>query len=1207
MKNIVPDLAHAAFSDVKQAKEISIEFSLFKDAYSVHYGEVWKGNLETFSEYLTEEGKIVCKDKRAAPTVTQAISSDGHRSDSSCARITMLFCDADSVGEWDILLAYLDAIGAAYVAHRSSSDAAATADKPSVPKWHLFIPITTPLVPKGENWKQDIYEPQYGWICGVLSEIGRLSIREDCPLKERKYGFDHSIANLIQPAFVGRRIGVHAPNRAVKYSKTGGTLNWDKFLEITGYHEAREAQIQAQAQEAADMLAKASSAHKDNFTQGEFADRLRNALGSCGLLGKRMDDHRQMVLCPWRKEHSDGCCQKEHNQTHSSTVLYETSGGGVVYKCLHAHCTERKARDVWQWIKDHFPGALPHRKLPHKEQPVSTPVETPPAGEILAVVDQIWNRIDGNAEGLPPEKKAYLATAGISGILHDQQIKYLRFVKGIFTPVKSARHRLLAAKAKEAPDSVTTEDQIESLNLLADKLSGKDYHAAVAYRRIDDPKKVVGIGLKRLGDEGHPNNRMAYIPGQVSSGIAGNPTGISAGKTLFIAPNVETYLIAVDGVAEADHYVLGVMGDNGYAGLSGLDLGGVRVCYLGTDKNPPNSAISFARGLKNVAAVPPACVLYAGPGPLQLYLANSTLLALVETATEIGYEKPKQQSLPTDLPEIVLSTDLHQNVVDAITALSALPGLYQQGGRLVHIVEDNDPGAGVWRARRMPEIHAISEAYLKELLAKVARWLKCKEKKNEVVYEACLPPNDVVSSVYSRGVLKGIPELKFITTTPTVRPDGTIISESGYDAATGIVYMPSMVFENIPENPTEKEIVDSAKLLFEVVVDFPFKNQAGRSAWLAGLITRLARFIFDGCTPMFIIDANAPGIGKTRLVNSICLIADGERAAPLRYSGDPDEDEKRILSLLREAAPIAMWDNIDPRKELGHDAIDALLTTTRYKGRILGRSETPTLNNFTVWFATGNNIKMAGDSTRRTLRIVLRTDEENPESRDNFVHPDLNTWILSNRAVLVTAALTLIRGWFAAGKPRQHLKILGGFEEWTASIRQIIVWAGDITSKYGVEIPDPLAANDEDHTGSDERMAALPALLKGWATMCLDDGVPGMSVSEAIEKLRRDSEAPGGGAAPGKYRILRETIQELLPSRGGREEFPSPQKLSHLLRMFKRRISTVNIDGKSQRMQFVNGHADGARFWAAEVCTNTEVVAKPVTQEVTKVSEEVEF
>lgn len=72
------------------------------------------------------------------------------------------------------------------------------------------------------------------------------------------------------------------------------------------------------------------------------ASRLGQAFERLGMLGKRLDEGKRTVVCPWEAEHSTG---KSHD---SSTVLFppSTPGGLGGFHCSHSHCDGRSAADA---------------------------------------------------------------------------------------------------------------------------------------------------------------------------------------------------------------------------------------------------------------------------------------------------------------------------------------------------------------------------------------------------------------------------------------------------------------------------------------------------------------------------------------------------------------------------------------------------------------------------------------------------------------------------------------------------------------------------------------------------------------------------------------------------------------------------------------------------------------------------------------------
>ena len=64
------------------------------------------------------------------------------------------------------------------------------------------------------------------------------------------------------------------------------------------------------------------------------------------------------------------------------------------------------------------------------------------------------------------------------------------------------------------------------------------------------------------------------------------------------------------------------------------------------------------------------------------------------------------------------------------------------------------------------------------------------------------PPEWLVLAIHQRGQFTGVRRLAGIVRTPTLRPDGTVFQERGYDPETGLVLHPDCDFAEVPGEPT---------------------------------------------------------------------------------------------------------------------------------------------------------------------------------------------------------------------------------------------------------------------------------------------------------------------------------------------------------------------------------------------------------------------
>jgi hypothetical protein len=245
-----------------------------------------------------------------------------------------------------------------------------------------------------------------------------------------------------------------------------------------------------------------------------------------------------------------------------------------------------------------------------------------------------------------------------------------------------------------------------------------------------------------------------------------------------------------------------------------------------------------------------------------------------------------------------------------------------------------------------------------------------------------------------------------------------------------------------------------------------------------------------------------------------------------------------------------LLDNIASGFPFGCASLDAALTATSWRARILGVSQmTPALPLFTGWYASGNNIILRGDIVRRVIPIRLEATEENPELRHNFKYPDLIGHVRRNRAELVIAALTILRGYFAAGKPKTELTPLGSFEGWSDTVRASIFWA---TGR------DPAATRLELEE-ADEGRSTLATILEGWSQLPEGTG-DGHTIAEALRLVRDDEFV----AAP-QYGVLRDALMAI----SNEKKLPKPHQLGNLFRTFRGRI----LNGRS-----LKGHFDRDKF-----------------------------
>ena len=267
-------------------------------------------------------------------------------------------------------------------------------------------------------------------------------------------------------------------------------------------------------------------------------------------------------------------------------------------------------------------------------------------------------------------------------------------------------------------------------------------------------------------------------------------------------------------------------------------------------------------------------LLAAGKTP-ELVVGDDVLIAVQEiVATAQAASPTAAQVADRGRPIIFISTEERTINDSAVAALTGEPDLYTRGGLLVRVLRDADR-RGLRRVRRTegaPRISLVEEPTLREILAGRALWMKVNGLGDVV---RAHPPVWCVAAVACRGTWPSVRYLAGVVECPSLRPDGSVIDQPGWDEDTGLLFEPDQEFPPVPERPTQEDARAAAEKLLALVSDFPFTGAAQRAAWVSAFWTPIARPAIDGPCPMHSVEASCPGAGKTLLADLIGRIVTG--------------------------------------------------------------------------------------------------------------------------------------------------------------------------------------------------------------------------------------------------------------------------------------------------------------------------------------------
>lgn len=280
----------------------------------------------------------------------------------------------------------------------------------------------------------------------------------------------------------------------------------------------------------------------------------------------------------------------------------------------------------------------------------------------------------------------------------------------------------------------------------------------------------------------------------------------------------------------------------------------------------------------------------------------------------------------------------------------------------------------------------------------------------------------------------GLRQLHGVTHTPIMRADGSIISEAGYDDATGLLYLPDVEVEIPSDESILARVPEATARIRGMVSEFAWAGEHDEANYLGMLLTPLLR---EMCPPPYklaAIGAHQPGSGKSLLARIMRDVHGGVFRADVPTS--EEEMGKSIAGILSQTtAPVVQFDNVTTT--LRSAILTALLTTSTYSSRLLGSSNSVTMANDRIWCITGNNLTLGGDLTRRTLPITIDPGVPNPEERTGF-KLDIPDYVATNRGQILADLLTMVRGWILAGSPAEPPSSSDDYAHWTTTVRGIL-------------------------------------------------------------------------------------------------------------------------------------------------------------------------
>lgn len=465
---------------------------------------------------------------------------------------------------------------------------------------------------------------------------------------------------------------------------------------------------------------------------------------------------------------------------------------------------------------------------------------------------------------------------------------------------------------------------------------------------------------------------------------------------------------------------------------------------------------------------------------------------------DAGWDKPfcawlrrtigvKKEELSDGRPKILIVESKETEWVDkTLDAMVDTKKFYNQSGQIVTVVKEH--GESV---KLIPLTDSVSSAswltreilFTKNVLDKATQ---------QFTESKIVCPKSVALEIANVSTSKGrVLPIMGTCNTPVITRTGRIIDEAWeYDHEL-------KTFFACEHGVTSMYRDEAIHALSETLCDFPFtygstahhsedetpRFNRYKAAALSAIMTAVVRPALDIC-PMYVITSSQHSDGKSVLSGVIAASVGVEASlGQLTRGGSDEEQEKQLSAILSRGRRVVTLDNHDG--EFRSAALTEALTSVNPEFRVLGKNETRSIYNKTMFILNGVNTVPALDLQTRCVTIKMARTNLDPNRK--FKHLDVVGYAYNNREKLVSAAINLIE--WALKQPDGDWKPNHRFKVWDQMIRRTVLLA------CGVDIAPPVT-EDEDRS-LDPVEEARHSLL----TFVLQQWLLGMRSKDSVRKV----------------------------------------------------------------------------------------------------------
>ena len=330
-------------------------------------------------------------------------------------------------------------------------------------------------------------------------------------------------------------------------------------------------------------------------------------------------------------------------------------------------------------------------------------------------------------------------------------------------------------------------------------------------------------------------------------------------------------------------------------------------------------------------------------------------------------------------------------------------------GQIVEVTKKKKIDEGLAVDVTYPTFVEFNKRSMRGLLNRKMNFVKKSQKDGTITERMLMAPQDnICEDIIESQDKNNLPYLQTIVSHPTVTKDKKIINEPGYHEDDQL-YLDGSKTVEIEDMTTE----ESYEILSKWLKDFPFKDYSDLMNAFALLITPFIRSAlpYGELPPLFVIDANSQGAGKSLLAEALPTVVLGFPPGSSQLSSNEEEVRKRITSGLIDGDEVVIFDNTTGL--ISSNALATAVSQPNWKDRKLGYSETLEMEQTAMYVITANNAQTDADLTDRACWIRLDVDERVADRK--FASDKFLSDTIRNRPKLFSAIYKWVKDWFDDG------------------------------------------------------------------------------------------------------------------------------------------------------------------------------------------------